>query len=89
MHAARTSQMRVKIHVSFELFSSVATLTPGDLIATGTPGGVGFARNPPIWLHGGDVVEVTIEGIGTIRNEVVEEADAPADWRWTPALGQR
>ncbi|ODQ84841.1 hypothetical protein BHQ17_25665 [Mycolicibacterium holsaticum] len=89
MQAARTSQMLVKIHESIEFFSSFATLSAGDLIATGTPGGVGFARNPPIWLHGGDVVEVSIEGIGTIRNEVVEEADSPADWRWTPALGQR
>lgn len=89
MQAARTSEMLVKVQESIEFFSSFATLRAGDLIATGTPGGVGFARNPPIWLNGGDVVEVTIEGIGTIRNEIVEEADAPADWPWTPALGQQ
>jgi len=47
------------------------TLQPGDIIATGTPEGVGFKRNPPIFLHHGDVVEVEIEGIGCLRNPVL------------------
>jgi 2-keto-4-pentenoate hydratase/2-oxohepta-3-ene-1,7-dioic acid hydratase in catechol pathway len=47
------------------------TLEPGDIISTGTPGGVGFARNPPEFLKAGDVVETEIEGIGTMRNRVV------------------
>jgi 2-keto-4-pentenoate hydratase/2-oxohepta-3-ene-1,7-dioic acid hydratase in catechol pathway len=47
------------------------TLLPGDIIATGTPSGVGFARNPPVYLQPGDVVECTIEGIGAIRNGMV------------------
>ena len=43
---------------------------PGDIIATGTPPGVGFARKPPIWLKDGDVMEVDIEGLGRLRNTV-------------------
>jgi 2-keto-4-pentenoate hydratase/2-oxohepta-3-ene-1,7-dioic acid hydratase in catechol pathway len=54
------------------------------VIATGTPGGVGFARQPPVWLLPGDVIEITIESLGTIRNRVVAEQDDHADWRWRP-----
>ena len=53
--------------------SSVFTLEPGDLILTGTPPGVGFARQPPVTLKAGDVVEVEVEGIGILRNPVVAE----------------
>ena len=49
-------------------------LLPGDVIVTGTPEGVGFARTPPLWLKAGDVVEVEISKIGILRNEVVPEA---------------
>jgi acylpyruvate hydrolase len=83
MQSARTSQMIVDVASSIEFFSSFTTLRPGDVIATGTPGGVGFARNPPVWLEAGDVIEVSIEGIGAIRNRVVAEEGAPSDWRWT------
>ncbi len=51
--------------------SSVCTLKPGDLIFTGTPPGVGFARKPPVYLQPGDVAEVEIEGLGVLRNPVV------------------
>lgn len=85
MQSARTSQMIVDVASTIEFFSSFTTLTPGDVIATGTPGGVGFARKPPVWLEPGDVVEVSIEGIGTIRNTVVAEQGAPDKWRWSPA----
>lgn len=85
MQSARTSQMIVDVPSAIEFFSSFTTLMPGDVIATGTPGGVGFARTPPVWLMPGDVVEVAIEGIGTIRNTVVAEQHAPRDWRWAPA----
>jgi 2-keto-4-pentenoate hydratase/2-oxohepta-3-ene-1,7-dioic acid hydratase in catechol pathway len=47
------------------------TLEPGDVIATGTPSGVGFARNPPEFLKPGDVVEAEVEKIGMLRNAVV------------------
>jgi acylpyruvate hydrolase len=68
MQSARTSQMIVDVPSAVEFFSSFTRLAPGDVIATGTPGGVGFARQPPVWLHPGDVIEVTVENIGTIRN---------------------
>lgn len=51
--------------------SSVMTLLPGDVIATGTPSGVGFARNPPEYLGDGDVVECHVEGLGWLRNTIV------------------
>jgi 2-keto-4-pentenoate hydratase/2-oxohepta-3-ene-1,7-dioic acid hydratase in catechol pathway len=51
--------------------SSLMTLEPGDIIATGTPSGVGFKRQPPIFLKAGDIVEVEIERIGVIRNPVI------------------
>jgi acylpyruvate hydrolase len=85
MQSARTSQMIVDVPSAVEFFSSFTRLVPGDVIATGTPGGVGFARKPPVWLLPGDVIEVTIDGVGTIRNRVVAESGAPADWRWRPA----
>lgn len=51
--------------------STLVTLRPGDLILTGTPGGVGHARKPPVYLRPGDVVETTVDGIGTLRNAFV------------------
>ena len=84
MQSARTSQMLVDVPSSVEFFSSFTTLQPGDVIATGTPAGVGFARNPPVWLQPGDVIEITIEGIGTIRNRVVAEEGDRSGWRWRP-----
>jgi acylpyruvate hydrolase len=84
MQAARTSQMLVDVPSTVEFFSSFTTLRPGDVIATGTPGGVGFARTPPVWLQPGDVVEITIEGVGTIRNRVVAEEGDRSGWRWRP-----
>jgi 2-keto-4-pentenoate hydratase/2-oxohepta-3-ene-1,7-dioic acid hydratase in catechol pathway len=56
--------------------SKVFTLEPGDLIYTGTPPGVGFARKPPVFLKAGDVTEVEIEGLGVLRNTVVAEPGA-------------
>jgi 2-keto-4-pentenoate hydratase/2-oxohepta-3-ene-1,7-dioic acid hydratase in catechol pathway len=50
------------------------TLEPGDLIATGTPSGIGAGRQPPLFLRAGDSVEVEIEPIGMIRNQMVAEA---------------
>jgi 2-keto-4-pentenoate hydratase/2-oxohepta-3-ene-1,7-dioic acid hydratase in catechol pathway len=53
--------------------SDFTPLAPGDVIATGTPEGVGHRRNPPLWMKPGDVLEVEISGIGTLRNRVVDE----------------
>jgi 2-keto-4-pentenoate hydratase/2-oxohepta-3-ene-1,7-dioic acid hydratase in catechol pathway len=53
--------------------SSFTQLLPGDVIATGTPHGVGFARKPPLWMKPGDVVEVEVSGVGVLRNDIVAE----------------
>jgi 2-keto-4-pentenoate hydratase/2-oxohepta-3-ene-1,7-dioic acid hydratase in catechol pathway len=53
--------------------SSIFDLVPGDVIATGTPAGVGFTRKPPIFMKAGDVVEIEIENIGVLRNPVIDE----------------
>jgi acylpyruvate hydrolase len=84
MQSARTSKMLVSVPAAVEFFSSFTRLAPGDVIATGTPAGVGFARTPPVWLEPGDVIEVTVEDIGTIRNRVVAEDGTPSGWRWRP-----
>jgi len=83
MQSARTSQMIFDVAHTIEYLSSFTTLQPGDVIATGTPAGVGFARRPRVWLEPGDTLEVSIEGIGRIANRVVaEEGDERADWPW-------
>jgi len=56
-----------------EYCSSWAQLEPGDVIVTGTPGGVGAGRKPPVWMKAGDSVEVEISGIGTLRNPVTAD----------------
>jgi 2-keto-4-pentenoate hydratase/2-oxohepta-3-ene-1,7-dioic acid hydratase in catechol pathway len=84
MQSARTSQMIFDIPRTIEYLSSFTTLRPGDVVATGTPGGVGFARQPPVWLQHGDLIEVTIEGVGRIANRVVAEEVEFSDWPWSP-----
>ncbi|HEY5389887.1 MAG TPA: fumarylacetoacetate hydrolase family protein [Solirubrobacteraceae bacterium] len=86
MQSARTSQMIFDIPRTIEFLSSFTTLRPGDLIATGTPGGVGFARQPPVWLEPGDQIEVEIESVGRISNHVVAEDGDLGEWPWRPPL---
>ncbi|PYB81092.1 5-oxopent-3-ene-1,2,5-tricarboxylate decarboxylase [Pseudomonas sp. LB-090624] len=62
-----------KIPELIEYISTFTELLPGDVIATGTPGGVGAFRTPPLWMKPGDVVEVEVEGIGTLKNTVNAE----------------
>jgi len=69
-----TSQLIFGFEELIEYFSKGVTLLPGDVIATGTPGGVGDERKPPRYLKEGDVIEVTVEGVGTLRNRVRREA---------------
>jgi 2-keto-4-pentenoate hydratase/2-oxohepta-3-ene-1,7-dioic acid hydratase in catechol pathway len=71
---ADTSQLIFGFEELIEYFSKGVTLLPGDVFATGTPGGVGDERKPPRYLQAGDVVEVTVDGVGTLRNRVRREA---------------
>jgi 2-keto-4-pentenoate hydratase/2-oxohepta-3-ene-1,7-dioic acid hydratase in catechol pathway len=72
MQDSNTGQMIFSVGTVLAYLSLVFTLEPGDLIFTGTPSGVGFARKPPVFLKGGDVVEVEIDGLGVLRNPVVQ-----------------
>lgn len=56
-----------------QYLSTITPLEPGDVIATGTPHGVGAGRTPPLWMKAGDVIEVDVSGIGLLRNTVVDE----------------
>jgi acylpyruvate hydrolase len=86
MQSASTAQMIFDIPRCIEYVSSFTTLHPGDVIATGTPGGVGFARTPPVWLTPGDLLEVAVEGLGRIANRVVAEDRDRSDWPWVPPV---
>lgn len=72
MQDSNTSQMIFPVAEVLAYLSQVFTLQPGDLIFTGTPPGVGFAKKPPLFLKAGDVVEVDIEKLGVLRNPVVQ-----------------
>jgi len=72
MQDSSTKQLIFGVGEVLAYLSQVFTLQVGDLIFTGTPPGVGMARKPPVFLHPGDVVEVEIEKIGTLRNPVVQ-----------------
>ena len=56
------------------ILSECMTLEPGDVVVTGTPAGVGYARKPPIWMKSGDLVEVSVEGLGRLSNPIAEES---------------
>ena len=67
-----TDQLIFQVPELISSLSAFITLEPGDVIATGTPAGVGFARKPPVYVRPGDVMEVEIEGLGILTNPVVE-----------------
>jgi 2-keto-4-pentenoate hydratase/2-oxohepta-3-ene-1,7-dioic acid hydratase in catechol pathway len=75
---SNTADMIFPVARLVALMSEAMTLEPGDVIATGTPSGVGYARKPPVWLAPGDVCKVEIEGIGTLSNPIADEAAAAA-----------
>ena len=75
MQDSNTDQLIFGVPALIEFLSQSITLEPGDVIATGTPPGVGFARNPPVFLKPGDEMEVLIEGMGGLGNPVVSESD--------------
>ena len=73
MQDSSTGQLIFGIDHLIAFLSQTVTLEPGDVIATGTPPGVGFARKPPVFLKAGDVVEVEVEGLGVLSNPVAVE----------------
>lgn len=74
MQSASTDDMVFSVASLISILSEAMTLEPGDVIVSGTPAGVGAARTPPVFMKAGDVCEVEIEGVGTLRNRVVDEA---------------
>jgi 2-keto-4-pentenoate hydratase/2-oxohepta-3-ene-1,7-dioic acid hydratase in catechol pathway len=70
---AGTDQLIFSVAALIELISVAMSLEAGDVIITGTPGGVGAARTPPVFMRHGDVFEVEIEGIGALRNVIQNE----------------
>jgi len=74
MQDSNTSDMIFSTQRIVAVLSEFMTLEPGDVIATGTPSGVAHARKPPAWMKAGDVVEVEVEGIGILRNPIIDEA---------------
>jgi 2-keto-4-pentenoate hydratase/2-oxohepta-3-ene-1,7-dioic acid hydratase in catechol pathway len=77
LQESNTRDMIFPVDQLIEFLSGSTTLEPGTVILTGTPEGVGMGRTPPIYLKAGDVVEVEIEGIGVLRNPVIEEELSP------------
>lgn len=73
MQNANTRDMIFAVDETIALLTECMTLEPGDVIAMGTPSGVGYARKPPVWMKSGDVIEIEIEGIGTLRNPIKDE----------------
>lgn len=70
MQSANTADMAFGVARTIALLSESLTLEPGDVLVMGTPGGVGYARTPPVWMKAGDTIEIEIEGIGTLSNKV-------------------
>jgi 2-keto-4-pentenoate hydratase/2-oxohepta-3-ene-1,7-dioic acid hydratase in catechol pathway len=73
MQSSNTKHLIFNIPALIEYISSVCTLEPGDIVATGTPAGVGFSQKPPRWLRRGDEVVVKIQGVGELHNPVIAE----------------
>jgi 2-keto-4-pentenoate hydratase/2-oxohepta-3-ene-1,7-dioic acid hydratase in catechol pathway len=70
---ATTDDLIFDVSTLVSLLSEAMTLSPGDVIVTGTPSVVGLARSPQLWMRPGDVCEVEIEGIGVLRNPIADE----------------
>jgi 2-keto-4-pentenoate hydratase/2-oxohepta-3-ene-1,7-dioic acid hydratase in catechol pathway len=65
--------MIVTVVHALTLLTEVLTLEPGDVVAMGTPAGVGYARKPPVWMQPGDRIEIEIENVGLLSNPIVAE----------------
>jgi len=75
MQQAPISDLKFDVPALIEYCSTFCRLQPGDVISTGTPGGVGFARKPQVWLKPGDTLEVELDAIGVLRNPIVDAGE--------------
>ncbi|GAA4408957.1 5-carboxymethyl-2-hydroxymuconate isomerase [Advenella faeciporci] len=73
MQRTTTDMLTFSIPTLISFISTFTSLEPGDVIVTGTPGGVGLRRNPQVWMKEGDVVEVEVEGVGILKNTIIKE----------------
>ncbi|MCY1216633.1 putative protein YisK [compost metagenome] len=73
VQSASTSDMLYDVASLISIISEAITLEPGDVIVAGTPSGIGWARKPQLLMRHGDVCEVSIEGIGTLSNPIMDE----------------
>ncbi len=73
MQDANTSDMVFDVAETIALLSECMTLEAGDVIVTGTPSGVGYARTPPVWMKAGDICEIEVENVGLLRNPIGDE----------------
>jgi 2-keto-4-pentenoate hydratase/2-oxohepta-3-ene-1,7-dioic acid hydratase in catechol pathway len=74
MQDANTKNFLWGIVETLVLITECMTLEPGDVVITGTPAGVGYARKPPVFMKAGDTIEIEIEGVGTLSNPIIDEA---------------
>ena len=77
----RTARMIYKFRFIMAYVSAFTSLHPGDIIITGTPVGTGVGMNPPVWLKPGDVLEISVEGVGTLRNPIEDEKGVTNAWQ--------
>jgi acylpyruvate hydrolase len=81
MQSANTDDLVFSVPELIEYYSQFYLFKPGDVITTGSPSGVGYGRNPRIFMKAGDIVEVEVEGVGILRNPVEEVANASVSAR--------
>jgi 2-keto-4-pentenoate hydratase/2-oxohepta-3-ene-1,7-dioic acid hydratase in catechol pathway len=74
MQEGNTDDLIFPVRHLIAVLSEAMTLEPGDVVSTGTPSGVGFARTPPVWLKPGDTVDIEVPGIGKLSNTVEDES---------------
>ena len=73
MQDANTDVFLWNVVEALRIITEGMTLEPGDVIITGTPAGVGYARTPPVWMAPGDICEIEVEGVGILSNPIVDE----------------